>query len=86
MEELLQKLKERLLGAKLDDCISSGAYRDISQLITEIEQLHKHNVSGLESDVREGKQLCLACHQEPATHGIGARKTVCRNCWNIAAG
>ncbi len=44
MEELLQILKERLLGAKLDDCISSSAYRDIASLITEIEQLNKHDV------------------------------------------
>lgn len=57
MEELMQKLKERLLGAKLDDCISSGAYCDIASLITEIEQLHKHIVSNsLPADVDMWKQ------------------------------
>ncbi len=57
MEELLQKLKERLLGAKLDDCISSGAYRDISQLITEIEQLALYNVVGQSEQLSCGRNI-----------------------------
>lgn len=55
MEELLEKLKEKLLMAKLDDCISGTAFRDIASLVTQIEQLHKLNVMQAEgSDESEG--------------------------------
>lgn len=72
MEELLQKLKERLLGAKLDDCISSGAYRDISQLITEIEQLALYNVVG------QSEQLCD--HPRSERSYIGQNMLRCNKC------
>lgn len=30
--------------------------------------------------------LCIDCQEKPATHGIGATKTLCRECWNRFAG
>jgi hypothetical protein len=33
-------------------------------------------------NVKQSKQLCLACNKKPATHGIGETKTVCKKCWN----
>ena len=30
--------------------------------------------------------LCISCQKEPATNGIGNRKTLCSKCWNKIAG
>lgn len=62
--------------------LSAGVVKNFAHELTKephTEALNKHNVMG------RSELLCLACHQEPATRGIGDRKTVCSKCWNIAA-
>lgn len=50
------------------------------------DRLLNFNLLRLHFVVEQSEQLCLACEKEPATHGIGETKTVCRKCWNRIAG
>jgi hypothetical protein len=74
MKDIIDLIRQRLNGARLDYCISPMAYRDVMELVDKLAQLQQHGVGGPASaSALEGEQL----------GNEGSAKSVCggvRNC------
>jgi len=62
--------------------LQAGRYKIVQ---IEVGNQVKNNVDLHNVIVPKGT-LCISCQKEPATNGIGNRKTLCSKCWNKIAG
>jgi hypothetical protein len=44
MKDIIDLIRQRLNGARLDDCISPMAHKDVMELVDKLAQLQQHSV------------------------------------------
>ena len=86
MEELLKKigqLQYEISCLELDEETLTG----VTIRTDELKELIKQGQTlPIDSVIVPKGTLCISCQKEPATNGIGNRKTLCSKCWNKIAG